>query len=55
MKEPTHTERVPQLLVEQLALGELDPERARDVTARLAAEPGGEARLAALRADDDAI
>jgi len=54
MKEPT-ADRVPQLLVEQLALGELDPDRARAVEARLATEPGGPERLAALRADDQAI
>lgn len=47
-------DRVPELLVEQLALGELDPTRARAVEARLAAEPGGAERLAALRTDDAA-
>jgi hypothetical protein len=51
MTRPT-PDRVPEILVEQLALGELDPTRARAVEARLAAEPGGAERLAALRADD---
>lgn len=45
---------VPQLLVEQLALGELPPAEAEAVRRRLAAEPGGLDRLAALAADDAA-
>ena len=44
--------RVPDLLVEKLHLGELSPEAENDVRARLAAEPGGLERLAAL-ADSD--
>lgn len=44
--------KVPQLLVERLALGELAPERAREVEARLASEPGGVERLAAIRRDN---
>lgn len=47
--------RVPDLLVERLARGELPPERAADVRARLASEPGGLARLDALAASDAAI
>ncbi|MCC6620286.1 MAG: hypothetical protein IT385_03475 [Deltaproteobacteria bacterium] len=45
-------ERVPDLLVEQLHLGELPPDVAAAVRARLDAEPGGRARLDALAADD---
>jgi len=48
-------ERVPDLLLEKLALGELEGDVARAVEARLAAEPGGRERLVALRADDAAI
>lgn len=44
---------VPDLLVEQLRLGELDPETAAAVRARLEAD--GDARLEALEADDRAI
>lgn len=44
--------RVPDLLVEKLHLGELSPKAEKDVRARLAAEPGGLERLAAL-ADSD--
>ncbi len=47
--------RVPDLLVEQLAKGELSPARAADVRRRLEAEPGGMARLAAIAADDAAL
>ncbi|MFO0747646.1 MAG: ActD-like protein [Myxococcota bacterium] len=47
-------ERVPELLVEKLRLGELAPADADAVRQRLAAEPGGLARLAALDADDAA-
>ncbi|MCB9762599.1 MAG: hypothetical protein H6739_22560 [Alphaproteobacteria bacterium] len=49
------SERVPDLLVEQLALGELDEARAAAVRARLEAEPGGLARLEALAQSDAAI
>jgi len=44
---------VPDLLVEQLLLGELPPERAAEVTRRL--EQAGDDRLEALRASDEAI
>ena len=47
-------DRVPDILVERLALGELPPGRAEAVRAELLAEPDGAARLAALAADDDA-
>jgi hypothetical protein len=40
--------RVPELLVEKLALGELDEVAARDVRARLEREDGGVERLAAI-------
>jgi len=48
-------ERVPEILVEQLALGELTPERAAEVRQRLEAEPGGLARLTAIAASNDEI
>ena len=48
-------ERVPQLLGERLAAGELDATRAQSVRARLAAEDGGEARLQAIARSDDEI
>ena len=51
---PTST-RTPDLLLEQLVLGELTPERAAAVRARLAREEGGQARLEALEASDAAI
>ncbi len=41
--------RVPDLFVEQLVLGELDPTRAAEVRAALEAEPGGLMRLEALQ------
>ena len=44
----TQPARVPDLLVEQLAAGELDATRAADVRARLEAEPDGLARLAEI-------
>ncbi len=47
--------RVPALFVEQLALGELSPERAREIEARLAAEPGGLERLARMRQENEAF
>lgn len=40
--------RVPDLFVEQLAAGELSPERAQEVRRRLEAEPGGLERLAEI-------
>lgn len=47
-----HGSRVPDLLVERLRLGELDPARAAEVRRRLAEEPGGDERLRALDASD---
>jgi hypothetical protein len=44
--------RVPQLLVEQLVLGELSPEKAATVRARLEAEPQGLERLAEIEASN---
>lgn len=46
--------RVPQVLVERLALGELPPEQATEVRQRLVAA-GELHRLEALQADDDAV
>jgi anti-sigma factor RsiW len=42
-------------LLERLALGELPPARARELEARLEAEPGGPERLARLRASNEAL
>jgi hypothetical protein len=53
----THTApvgKVPDLKVEQLALGELSAQEAATVRARLEAEPGGLQRLSALVADNAA-
>ena len=47
--------KVPVLLVEQLALGELDPETAAEVRDRLAAEPGGFERLEQIEQSNDDI
>ncbi len=47
--------RVPDPLLEQLALGELLPEQARAVRQRLAQEPGGVERLAALELSNEQI
>jgi len=47
--------KVPDLLVEQLALGELPPAVAAEVRARLAAEPGGAARLDEIQRSNDEI
>jgi hypothetical protein len=47
--------RVPELLVERLAAGELGLAEAEAVRQRLAAEPGGPERLAALAASDTEI
>jgi hypothetical protein len=44
--------KVPELLVERLRLGDLPADRAADVHARLVREPGGLARLEALRIAD---
>lgn len=46
------TRRVPDLYVEQLARGELSPERAKAVHRALEEEPGGLERLAALAQSD---
>jgi hypothetical protein len=46
--------RLPDLLLERLAKGDLPDDEAARVRARLEAEPGGLARLEALRADDRA-
>lgn len=46
--------QVPQLFVEQLALGELDATIAQAVRDRLAGEPGGEQRLDRIAADNAA-
>lgn len=55
MGERTGGDRVPDLLVEQLALGELGPAEAAAVRARLEAEAGGLARLERILAEDAAI
>lgn len=47
--------RVPDLLVERLLLGELAESEAAAVRERLAKEPGGQERLAAVQADNEAI
>lgn len=52
MSRMTKGRRVPDLLVEKLHLGDLSPDEAAAVRARLSAEPDGYARLAALAADD---
>ncbi|MCB9746276.1 MAG: ActD-like protein [Alphaproteobacteria bacterium] len=49
------TRRTPELLLEQLRRGELSPEQAQALRARLAEEPGGLDRLAALEASDAEI
>ena len=48
-------DRVPDLLIERLVADDLPADQARTVERRLAAEPGGENRLAALRASNVAI
>lgn len=48
-------QRVPDLLLERLALGELGPAQALSVRERLAAEPGGTERLQALQNSDAEI
>lgn len=47
--------KTPDILVEQAVLGELPPRTAADVRRRLAAEPDGQARLAAVDADNRAM
>lgn len=47
--------RVPELLLERLAAGELDDAAARAVRARLEAEEGGLARLDAIRRSDEEV
>jgi anti-sigma factor RsiW len=47
--------RVPDLLVERYLLGELSADQAHAVAERLAAEPGGRERLAALQASNEHI
>jgi hypothetical protein len=50
----TSPSRTPDWLLERIALGELPPEELSKARARLAQEPDGEARLAALEADNRA-
>jgi anti-sigma factor RsiW len=50
----TSPSRTPDWLLERIALGELPPEELAAARARLAQEPEGEARLAALEADNRA-
>jgi anti-sigma factor RsiW len=47
--------RTPDWLLERIALGELPPEELAAARARLAQEPDGEARLAALEAENRAL
>lgn len=54
-KSHTASQRVPDLLLERLALGELAPAQAASVRERLAAEPGGTERLEALQGSNTAI
>lgn len=51
----TSPHRTPDWLLERIALGELPPEELAAARARLAQEPDGPARLAALEADSRAI
>jgi hypothetical protein len=51
----TSPHRTPDWLLERIALGELPPEELAAARARLAQEPEGEARLAALEAENKAI
>ena len=51
----TSPRRTPDWLLERIALGELPPEELAAARARLAQEPDGEARLAALEAENRAI
>ncbi|MCP4600957.1 MAG: ActD-like protein [Proteobacteria bacterium] len=48
-------QRVTNIELEQLALGELEPEREKQVRQRLAEEPGGTARLADLQTSNEEI
>ncbi len=54
MKQHT-PQRLPQLLLERLALGELSPQEAEAVRERLAREEGGQERLSALEAGNDQL
>ncbi len=49
------TQRVPELILERYALGELPPPRMEEVRERLEAEPGGLERLEALSASNTEI
>jgi anti-sigma factor RsiW len=51
----TSSPRTPDWLLERIALGELPPEALAEARARLAREPGGEARLAALEAENERL
>jgi hypothetical protein len=51
----TSPRRTPDWLLERIALGELPPEELAAARAQLAREPEGEARLAALEAENKAI
>lgn len=51
----TSPRRTPDWLLERIALGELPPEELAAARARLAQEPEGEARLAALEVENKAI
>lgn len=46
---------VPDWLLERYVLGDLPPERMREVAARLAAEPGADTRIAALKDSNEEI
>ncbi|MFP2931254.1 ActD-like protein, partial [Pyxidicoccus sp. 3LG] len=50
----TSPHRTPEWLLERIALGELPPEELAAARARLAQEPDGPSRLAALEADSRA-
>jgi hypothetical protein len=54
-KETRESRPLPDLILERLALGELSPQQAEAATQRLMEEEGGEARLARLHAEDDAL
>ncbi|ATB33915.1 ActD-like protein [Melittangium boletus] len=47
--------RTPDWLLERIALGELPPDELAEARARLAREPDGDARLAALEAENQAL
>jgi hypothetical protein len=52
---PKSPARLPDWLLERLAQGELSKEAEREALRRLAVEPGGAARLEALKADDASV